>query len=336
MDVHRPHALEPFGAVGSLSAFWPVVEPVLDLLGARRVCEVGVENGAFSRRLSAWCRAHDCRYVGIDPAPQLDTQAAQLDSAFAGDVIAGRSLDVLPGLDACDAYFIDGDHNYYTVRSELDLIERAALGGDRASVVFVHDVGWPWGRRDLYYCPADIPDAHRHPYSENLGVVPDRDELVDGGLRAPGRYAIACRSGGARNGVLTAVEDFLASSDDASGWSMLLLPVAYGLAVLYRPDGLPESCRRHFTALQDANRALEPLLRTLESNYVTLYLFGEDMKRYADGLQTYADGLRDHAAGLDRHIAAQERAYQELLSHTNDLQAEYEKLAAHVQRLQTT
>src|SRR6202011_3770653 len=117
-----------------------------------------------------------------------------------------------PRLDACDAYFLDGDHNYYTVRGELDAIARGAeKNGERAPLIFVHDVGWPWGRRDMYYAPESIPAEHRHPYSHELGVTLLDDELVDGGMRDPGRYAIACRSGGPRNGVLTAVEDFLAA-----------------------------------------------------------------------------------------------------------------------------
>ena len=308
------------GAVGSLSAFLPLIEPVLDRLGARRVCEVGVENGAFSRQLLEWCAPRGSQYCGIDPAPQQG--AASLD-----DVIVGRSLDVLPDLEPCDAYFIDGDHNYYTVRNELDVIARTTRRADAGPAVFVHDVSWPWGRRDLYYRLDDIPDDARHPYSETLGVAFDRDELVDGGLRAPGRYAIACRSGGERNGVLTAVEDFLGGEAGAS-WTMLLVPAAYGLGVVYQPERLPESCRRHLDDLRDATRRLAPFLRVLETSYVQLYLFGEEMKRYADGLQQHADKL-------DRHVVAQDGAYESLLSHTNALQAEYEKLFAHFQHLQS-
>ena len=80
-----------------------------------------------------------------------------------------------------------------------------------------------------------VPAGARQSWSETLGVSFDGDDLVDGGLREPGRYAISvATAGGPRNGVLTAVEDFLAGPEGAD-WSAIILPVAYGLAILYQP-----------------------------------------------------------------------------------------------------
>lgn len=302
------------GKVGSLGAFWPLLEPVLDALAPRRICEVGVEGGAFAAQLLDWCRMRGCAYVGVDPAPPGDVPG----------VIAGASLDVLPRLEACDAYFLDGDHNYYTVRGELDAIARGAeRRGNRAPLICVHDVGWPWGRRDMYYDPETIPAEHRHPFSNELGVALHTDELVDGGLRDPGRYAIACRPGGPRNGVLTAVEDFVESSLEAgAAWQMVLVPAAFGLAVLYRPDVLPQACTEQLQRLRTAANTLGDFLRLIELNYMSLYLFGEDTKRHADGLQRHADGLQHQFTSL-------EKTYAELLEHFNGLQSAYADLSAH-------
>lgn len=63
----------------------------------------------------------------------------------------GISLEVLPELhDTFDCILIDGDHNWYTVYHELKMIyDRELL--KRGGIVFLHDVEWPWGRRDMYY-----------------------------------------------------------------------------------------------------------------------------------------------------------------------------------------
>ncbi len=180
--------------VGSLGAFWPLLEPVLDALAPRRLCEVGVEGGAFASQLLAWCARRDCSYIGIDPDPPADLAALAARGELAGAMIRGTSHEELPGLEACDAYFLVGDHNYYTMRGELDAIAaRVERDGRPGPLICAHDVAWPWARRDMYYAPDRIPLEHRHAYSERLGVVAGSDDLVDGGLRDPGRYAIACR-----------------------------------------------------------------------------------------------------------------------------------------------
>ena len=308
----------PEGKVGSLGAFWPLLEPVLDALAPRRVCEVGVEAGAFAVQLLEWCRARGCAYVGVDPAPPDDVPG----------VIRGTSLDVLLRVEPCDAYFIDGDHNYHTVRGELNAIAHGAeRHGARAPLVCVHDVGWPWGRRDMYYAPETIPAEHRHPFSSELGVAQHTDELVDGGFRDPGRFAVAHRAGGARNGVLTAVEDFLASAREAGAdWQMLLVPAAFGLAVLYRTDAVPERCLQRLRRLETAVAELGGFLQLVEHNYMSLYLFGEDAKRYADGLQRHADGIQ-------LQFTALETAYADLLAQFNGLQSAYADLSAHADAL---
>ena len=87
----------------------------------------------------------------------------------------------------------------------------------------------------------------------------ETDDLVEGGLRAPGQYSITRQAGGPRNGVLTAIEDFLAS-EAGRGWQKIVVPIAYGLAILYRPDdsALPGGCRDHLDELRAALALLRP------------------------------------------------------------------------------
>jgi hypothetical protein len=91
----------------------------------------------------------------------------------------------------------------------------AAYAGDRRPLSILHDVAWPCARRDQYYAPRSIPEDGRLPHSYEKGRDPDSAELVDvGGFHGEFEFAVALREGGESNGVLTAVEDFLAARDD--------------------------------------------------------------------------------------------------------------------------
>ena len=280
------------GRFGSLAAFWPLIEPVLTLLQPRRLCEIGVEQGGFTARLLAWGRKHHCAYVGIDPAPAsvaaawIRQETSAEDGTPANQLFTALSLEVLPDLECCGAYFLDGDHNYHTVRNELELIQRAVdeqAGGTAGPVIFAHDVGWPFGRRDMYHQPGAIPPEARHPSSDRLGASLEGDELIEGGFRQLGRYSIALQAGGPRNGVLTAIEDFLAA-DSGRGWQAIVLPAGYGLAILYRPadHALPEDCRRYLNDLRAAVGVTGKFLESCEANFLQLYLFAEHAKYHLD------------------------------------------------------
>ncbi len=121
------------------------------------------------------------------------------------------SLEAMPIVNGpFDCILIDGDHNWYTVFNELRWIRERGLlraGG----MIFFHDVSWPYGRRDMYYQPELIPAAYRHPY-EWKAIVKGQSEL--GSAEGPNANAYcATHEGGPRNGVLTAIEDFMKKHD---------------------------------------------------------------------------------------------------------------------------
>ena len=129
-----------------------------------------------------------------------------------------------------DVALIDGDHNWFTVYHELRLLADAARRvGAPLPVLILHDVGWPYGRRDLYYAPDRIPEEHRQPHAQR-GLRPDRPgvERGDGGLNATMHNALV--EGGERNGVMTALDDFLAEHDRPL--RRLTTPVYFGLAIV--------------------------------------------------------------------------------------------------------
>jgi cephalosporin hydroxylase/GT2 family glycosyltransferase len=205
-----------------------VVAPVIDALGARRVIEVGALRGETTTRMLERL-GPDCELHVIDPEPQFDP--AEHERAFPGryHFHRGTSHDVLPGLPPADAVLVDGDHNWYTVYHELRMLaDTARRAGVSLPVLVLHDVGWPYGRRDLYYEPERIPAEFRQQYVR-AGMRPGESMLVYcGGLNR--HMANALRDGGPRNGVMTALDDFVA--EHPQPLRVVVLPVFFGLGIV--------------------------------------------------------------------------------------------------------
>jgi len=218
-----PYARDPGRWGHSLQNLAEIVLPCLDAAAARSVMEVGAYAGDLTEILVDWAAGSGATVVAIDPAPQprlagLAERRAELE------LVRETSLAALAGTARADAVIIDGDHNYFTVSEELRLI--AAAGGDLPLLMF-HDVCWPHGRRDDYYAADLVPAEHRRPIHAGGGLHPDEPGIRFGGL--PYRSA-AAREGGPRNGVLTAVEDFVAAREDLR---LAVIPAFFGLGVAW-------------------------------------------------------------------------------------------------------
>ena len=212
----------------AMHRFWdPVIHPLLDACAPRVVVEVGAAAGAHTRRLAPWCEEHGTRLHVVDPAPRFDHEKAPWAQTAVFHL--DQSLAVLPELEPVDVALLDGDHNWYTVIGELRLLAHAAREAERPlPVILCHDVEWPYGRRDLYYEPERIPAEYRRPW-RRAGLEPGRVDLVPaGGLNRS--LANAEHEGGPRNGVLTAIEDFLEESREE--FELTILPVLHGLGIV--------------------------------------------------------------------------------------------------------
>jgi cephalosporin hydroxylase/glycosyltransferase involved in cell wall biosynthesis len=206
-----------------------VIAPILRASGAQRILEIGIRQGATTAQLLEQL-APGAELHAIDPVPDFD--AAALARAFPGRYLvhADTSHKVLPGLPPFDVALIDGDHNWFTVYHELRMLaETSRRAGVELPVCILHDVGWPYGRRDLYYEPSRIPSEFRHEYAQR-GLHPSRKGFVSGsgGLNASMYNAVD--EGGPRNGVMTAVDDFVHEYDEPL--RTIVLPIYFGLAIL--------------------------------------------------------------------------------------------------------
>ncbi|MEL7210777.1 MAG: class I SAM-dependent methyltransferase [Actinomycetota bacterium] len=215
-----------------MQRFFPsIVRPVLHSVGARDLLEIGADDGGHTALLQGYCADVGGHLTVVDPVLG-DALRAVLDDSVT-TFVQRPSLEALPTVPVPDVALIDGDHNHYTVLRELRLLaERSDAEGRGMPPVLLHDVLWPWGRRDMYYDPDRIPERHRHE-SDTRGVAPGVPGKVDshGGFNAG--FVSAVAEGGPANGVLTAVEDFVA---EGPGRGYLVIPGLHGLAVVTHED----------------------------------------------------------------------------------------------------
>jgi hypothetical protein len=251
-----PYANEPGRWGASLLNDAELLIACLDAARARSVVEVGAYAGDLTGLLLQWAARGEARVWAIDPSPQkelvaLDEQRPELE------LVRATSHEALRTIPLPDAAIIDGDHNYYTVSEELRIIGER-LQGARLPLLLFHDVCWPHARRDDYFAPDEIPAEHRQPTAEGGGLFPGEPGVRSGGL--PYRWP-AAREGGPRNGVLTAVEDFVAGRD---GLRLAVVPAFFGLGVVWDRDAPWAADLARVVDPWDRN----PLLERLEANRV--------------------------------------------------------------------
>jgi predicted O-methyltransferase YrrM len=210
-----------------------IIRDLLLQRGLKRVVEIGVAYGVHTRMLVRALKPMGGHLTSIDPRIPW---RLRLRVWRPGRIrfIEATSLEALPRLASAGARFdcaiIDGDHNWYTVFNELELL--APMMSENA-IMLLHDVAFPYGRRDLYYAPERIPAEFTHPYARRP-IVEGQSEL--GAENTPGmnpNLFNALHEGGPRNGVLTAAEDFVAAHPEV-GWRLRVVQSYGGLGILER------------------------------------------------------------------------------------------------------
>ncbi len=267
--------------------FWEsVVAPMIAASGAKRIIEIGALRGETTV-LMLDALGPDAELHVVDPVPSFDPEEHM--RRFPGRYIFHRdiSLNVLPEAGAFDVALVDGDHNWYTVYNELRLLREASRREEQPLPLLVlHDVAWPYGRRDLYYTPSEIPEEFRQPY-RRLGMRPGRKELLPrGGMNITLDNAVL--EGGPRNGVMTAVDDFVAEHDEAL--RIVVLPIYFGLAIVVEErflDTRPE-LRRLLDDLE-SDTGKQSLLELSEKIRIDEVVFEHNMMRMRDEQLTLAN-----------------------------------------------
>jgi hypothetical protein len=248
----------------SLTFYADLIEALATVPPCPDVVEIGSETGEMSVLLASAAAARGGTLYVVEPFPSARLRALA-DECSNVKVIDDISPAAFAHLPRAGLYVVDGDHNYVTVRAEVEAIFSDAASADCLAVM--HDIGWPSGRRDQYYAPDRLPAESVWPHSFSRGAVVDRSELAGEGrgFRGNGSFALATHEGGPRNGVRTAIEDVLAERDDLA---MLTTPLVFGLGVIGHRD---------FAGWTDVQRLMapyvdNPTLETMERNRLDLLL----------------------------------------------------------------
>ncbi|HEX5194871.1 MAG TPA: class I SAM-dependent methyltransferase [Solirubrobacteraceae bacterium] len=252
---YDPMATDPGRWGHSLGNVAEILFQCLDACAPRSVVEVGAYAGDLTRMLVEWSATAGATVHAIDPEPQPALRELA-DANPQLELVRERSYDALRTMQPADAYVVDGDHNYYTVAGELRLIAERAAG--RMPLLLCHDVCWPHARRDSYYAPDTIPADQRQPMTEGACVYPGISDTHDGGLVY--RW-VASTEGGPRNGVLTAIEDFVAATE---GLRLAIVPAFFGLGVVWSAEAPYAAALQEILAPYDRH----PVLERLEANRV--------------------------------------------------------------------
>lgn len=250
-----PQTADPNQVGYSLANVGELMTACLDAVRARSVLEIGAYRGELTALLLEWADGSGGSVAAIDPLPTDELRAVASDHPEL-ELLEETSHEVLARIDMPDAIVLDGDHNYFTLSGELRLIAERADG--QLPLLLFHDVGWPHARRDSYYAPDRVPEDQRQPLAQNTGLVPGNPGVDPNGL--PFEWA-AEREGGDRNGVLTAIEDFM---DRGEGLRLVRVPAFFGFGVLWAADS------PHADGLAEILDPLDqnPVIARLEANRV--------------------------------------------------------------------
>ena len=168
----------------------PFIKRFLSNIESPKVLEVGTDKGMSTIPLVVFLLRlkQNFEFVGVDVLVQeslkimlKNIEASPTQKVF---LCQDSSLNVLPILaDASnkfDVILLDGDHNYYTVSSELKHLDKL-LSED--GIVIVDDYHGRWAEKDLWYSERDeyqdVSNVTRKVETEKRGVKPAVDEFLD-------------------------------------------------------------------------------------------------------------------------------------------------------------
>jgi hypothetical protein len=157
---------------------------------APSLLEIGVDRGVSFIPLVVFLARTRPQFlaVGVDilvqEQVQLMLQNIDLQKTQQAYCIEGNSLAVMPQMAQqgmkFDVLLLDGDHNYHTVKQEMEHVE--ALTHPH-SLVICDDYDGRWSDRDLWYAEREGYEANKHASAkvdtEKHGVKPAIDEWLE-------------------------------------------------------------------------------------------------------------------------------------------------------------
>ncbi|NBP00704.1 MAG: class I SAM-dependent methyltransferase [Proteobacteria bacterium] len=168
----------------------PFIKQLLLNIESPKVLEVGTDKGMSTIPLVVFLLRlkQNFEFVGIDVLVQeslkIMLKNIEASSTQKISLYQDSSLNVLPALandsNKFDVILLDGDHNYYTVSSELKHLDKL-LSDD--GIAIVDDYHGRWADKDLWYSERDeyqdVSNVTKKVETEKRGVKPAVDEFLE-------------------------------------------------------------------------------------------------------------------------------------------------------------
>ena len=209
-----------------------IIPTFLSRFNVGKILVIGLSNEVIINEIVNYCIDKNCSINAIDSKinlmelidgyDDLDDKTKKNITYFKGD-----SLDILPELYDFDAVFINDDPNWYTVYNELNIIKN---NNENFPIVFVCNNKYPHKRRDSYINPEKIPEEYKNECYKDLPILYEEDGETKRTMVKDG-FCHAIHKDTPKNGVLTAIEDFIKEN---SSLKLLDINPLEGITLIYQ------------------------------------------------------------------------------------------------------
>ncbi len=197
-----------------MTDYYPIdiIPIILNRFKVKNAVISGLSDEETINQIFKYCNDNDINYVAIDS-----------NSSSNEKIISDYTLNILPNLTNYDAIFLNDDPNWYTVFNELKIINKS---NDEFPLVFLGHNIFPHKRRDSYINPEIIPEQFLNKYSK---------ELIYKDVKLRDNYFHAIEENTPKNGVLTAIEDFIKENPSID---MMNIKFINGITILYPKNNI--------------------------------------------------------------------------------------------------
>jgi len=306
-EILNEFDLPPFSQFGmnllTMANFYSFLKPLLHEARPELICEIGANEGNSTKAWLEICRESGSALHVVDPI--FKESCDEVINGVAVSRFAQTSLTYLSNQERpADIYFIDGDHNHYTLISELRAISALANNNKRRFPLLVlHDTNWPCSVRDAFYNLDSVSPSDRP-------VVLDETELSLFVMHEPTECgftshlpwslpkSLPSSPGRTECGLKSAVEVFLEENPELRALS---LPSLYGVTIITDHD-----CEKgvEFQRLSKASEVFSSFFSILELNRLYLlersHFFGKKSEFFSNKVRELWESSVERITSVDR------------------------------------
>ncbi|WP_406532114.1 hypothetical protein [Methanobrevibacter sp.] len=274
-----------------------IIPTFLSRFEVEKVLVIGLSNNSILDELITFCIDNHSLLYTIDSEISIyDLIKEEDDSNIVIEYIKENvkhfeesSLNILPNLESFDVVFINGDPNWYTVYNELNLIKK---NNSNFPLVFVCNNRYPHKRRDSYMNPDNIPEEYKHECCNNLPIIFEEDEEIKHAMVEDG-FCHAIYQNTPKNGVLTAVEDFLNQNPHLT---LLDINPLEGVTLIYKDTNIShDRINKILAEEKNTEYNLDEFLdKSLENTLLLKHVVGINLiKDDIDRIEEYKSEIED-------------------------------------------